>query len=157
VILGQCGRERDDIRGTTKQPILALEPVRRNEAHMDERPHMDELIARVSSATGMERETASKAVGLVLAFLRKEGPPQDVDALFAELPGAAEAAAAADSSGGSLFGGLMGLAGKLGALGLGMGEMQALGKELFGYVKEKAGEERVGQIAAAIPGLAQLL
>lgn len=118
---------------------------------------MDDLIARVSASAGIEPEVARKAVGLILAFLRKEGPASEVDALFAALPGAAEAAAAADAGGGSLFGGLMGLAGKLGILGLGMGEMQAVGKEVFGYVREKAGDERVGQVAAAIPGLAQFL
>ncbi len=119
---------------------------------------MDDLIARISASAGIEPEVARTAVGLILAFLRKEGPAQDVDALFAAMPGAAEAAAAADAGGGkSLFGGLMGLAGKLGALGLGMGEMQAVGKEVFGYVREKAGDERVGQVAAAIPGLAQFL
>ncbi len=119
---------------------------------------MDDLIARISTTTGLERDVALKAAGLVFSFLRKEGPTADVDALLAELPGAAEAAAAADSSaGGSLFGGLMGLAGRLGSLGLGMGEMQAVGKEVFAYVREKAGDERVGQVAAAIPGLAQFL
>lgn len=118
---------------------------------------MDELITRISASAGIEREVALKAVGIVFAFLRKEGPKPEVDALFAELPGAAEAAAAADAGGGGLFGGLLGLAGRLGSLGLGMGEMQAIGKELFAYVREKAGDERVGQVAAAIPGLGQFL
>lgn len=128
---------------------------------------MDELIARITASAGIDPEVARKAVGLVFAFLRKEGPAAEVDALFAEVPGAAEAAAAAadEKSGGGLLGGLMGtmggglmgLAGRLGALGLGMGEMQALGKEVFAYVREKAGDERIGQVAAAIPGLAQFL
>jgi hypothetical protein len=119
---------------------------------------MDDLIARISASAGIEPEVARKAVGLVFAFLRKEGPAPDVEALFAALPGAAEAAAAADSGGGGgLFGGLMGLAGRLGSLGLGMGEMQAVGKEVFAYVREKAGDERIGQVAAAIPGLSQFL
>jgi hypothetical protein len=118
---------------------------------------MDELIARISASAGIEREVALKAVGLVFAFLRKEGPASEVDALFATLPGAAEAAAAAEPGSSGLFGGLMGLAGRLGALGLGMGEMQAVGKEVFAYVREKAGDERIGQVAAAIPGLAQFI
>lgn len=126
---------------------------------------MDDLIARISATAGIEREVAQKAVGMVLAFLRKEGPAADVDALFAEMPGAAEAAAGAEAGGGGLLGGLMGsmggglmgLAGRLGSLGLGMGEMQVIGKEIFAYVREKAGDERIGQVAAGIPGLSQFL
>jgi hypothetical protein len=119
---------------------------------------MDELIARISASAGIDGDVARKAVGLVFSFLRKEAAAADVEALFAALPGAEEAAAAADSSGGgSLFGGLMGLAGKLGALGLGMGEMQVVGKEVFAYVREKVGDEHVGKVAAVIPGLAQFL
>ena len=51
----------------------------------------------------------------------------------------------------------MGLAGRLTTLGLGMGEMQTIGRQLFAYVREKAGDERVGQIVSAIPGLTQFL
>jgi hypothetical protein len=125
---------------------------------------MDELIARIAAASGSEPEVARKAVGVILDFLRKEGPQAEVDELFASVPGAAEAAAAAaDSSGalsslaGMMGGGLMGLAARLTALGLGMGQMQATGKEVFSFVREKAGDERVGQVAAAIPGLSQFL
>lgn len=123
---------------------------------------MEELIARITASAGVEPEVAGKAIGMIFAFLRKEGPAAEVDALFATVAGAAEAAAAADEKGGGLLGGLMGgglmgLAGRLGSLGLGMNEMQALGKEVFSYVREKAGDERVGQVAAAIPGLAQFL
>ncbi len=128
---------------------------------------MDELIARVAAAAGIEPDVATKAINIILAFLQKEGPPEEVNALFAEIPGAAEAAAAGatEGSGGVIGGlmsmmgggGIMGVAGKLTAIGLGMGEMQAVGKAVFGYVREKAGDERVGQVAAAIPGLSQFL
>jgi hypothetical protein len=76
------------------------------------------------------------------------------------------AAAAADESKGGILGGLlgmmpggglMGLAGQLSGLGLGMGEMQAVGKEIFAHAREHAGDETVGQVAAAIPGLHQFL
>jgi hypothetical protein len=128
---------------------------------------MEDLIARVAATAGVEPEIAQKAVGLILAFIRKEGPQQEVDALFAAVPGAAEAAdaAAAETGGGgaleglmgAMGGGLMGLAGRLTGLGLGMGEMQAIGRQVFAYAREKAGDERVGQVAAAIPGLGQFL
>jgi hypothetical protein len=51
----------------------------------------------------------------------------------------------------------MALAGQLTNLGLGMGEMQAVGRELFAYAREKAGDEAVGQVAGAIPGLGQFI
>ena len=127
---------------------------------------MEDLIARVAAAAGVEPEIAKKSVETILAFLRKEGPEAEVDALFAAVPGAAEAAGAAsgESGGGALNGmigamggGLMGLAGRLTGLGLGMGEMQTIGRQVFAYAREKAGDELVGQVAAAIPGLSQFL
>ena len=51
----------------------------------------------------------------------------------------------------------MGLASQLTDLGLGMGEMQIFGREVFAYVREKAGDELVGEIVSAIPGLGQFL
>ena len=130
---------------------------------------MEEMIARVAGAAGIDPTVAEKAVGVILAFLKKEAPDGPVGELFNSIPGAAEAAAAgeAQGGGGGLLGGLMGamgggggimgLAGKLTGLGLGMGEMQTVGKEIFAYAREKAGDEKVGQVAAAIPGLSQFL
>ena len=132
---------------------------------------MDELIARVAQAAGIDPEVARKAIGEILAFLQKEGPQAEVAQLLEKLPGGVDMAAAAASTdstgGGGLMGGLMGmmggggglmgLAGKLTGLGLGMGEMQAVGKELFAAGREQAGEDVVGQIAGAIPGLGQFI
>ena len=127
---------------------------------------MEELIERVAQAAGIEAGTARQAVAQILAFLQKEGPADAVNEVMAKLPGASElAATASEGSGGGLMGalgglmggGLMGLAGKLGSLGLGMGEMQTVGREVLGYARETAGEDKVGEIAAAIPGLSQML
>ncbi len=125
---------------------------------------MEDLIARVAAAAGVETEIAKKSVEMILAFVRKEGPEAEVDALFAAVPGATEAADAGSNGGGALNGligamggGVMALAGRLTSLGLGMSEMQTIGREVFAYVREKAGDELVGQVAAAIPGLAQFL
>src|SRR3981189_12012 len=91
------------------------------------RSRMEELITRIAAEAGIAPETAEKAVGMILGFLRKEGPPAGGGALFAAVPGATEAAAGGASGGapedpidvsGS---GLMGLAGQLTNLGLGMG------------------------------------
>jgi predicted lipid-binding transport protein (Tim44 family) len=128
---------------------------------------MEDLVARIAASAGIEDETARQAIGIILAFVRKEGPTAEVDELFATVPGAPEAAAASQEAGGAggmlsgLMGmmgsGLVGLAGRLTALGLSMEQMQAIGREVFAYVREKAGDERVGQVAAAIPGLSQFL
>ena len=129
---------------------------------------MDELISRVTQSAGIDAGVAQQAVGEILAFLKKEGPEGPVAEVFAKIPGAAEAADAAggESGGGGLMGalggmmgggGLMALAGKLTGLGLGVGEMQSVGKEVFAFAREKAGEDAVGQIAGAIPGLGQFI
>ena len=133
---------------------------------------MDELIARITQATGIDAATAQQAIGHILAFLKKEAPEGPIADLLAKIPGASELAATAEAGeggggGGGLMGalgglmggsgGIMGLAGKLSSLGLGMGEMQTVGKELFAHAREKAGEDTVGQIAGAIPGLSQFV
>jgi hypothetical protein len=124
---------------------------------------MEDLIDRIAADAGVEPGIAKKAVGMILLFLRKEGPKDEIHALFAAVPGAAEAAdAAANENGagaitGAMGGGLMGLASQLTGLGLGMGEMQIFGREVFAYMREKAGDELVGEIVSAIPGLGQFL
>lgn len=120
---------------------------------------MEDLIDRIAADAGVEPEIAKKAVGMILLFLRSEGPKDEIQSLFAAVPGAAEAAdeAANENGSGAFTGGLMGLAGQLTGLGLGMGEMQTFGREVFVYVREKAGDELVGEIVSAIPGLRQFL
>jgi hypothetical protein len=124
---------------------------------------MDELITRIATSAGIEPGIARKSAGMIFSFLRNEGPKDEIDALFAAVPGSAEAADAAageDAGGafaGAMGGGLMGLAGRLTGLGLGMVEMQTIGRQVFAYMREKAGDERVGQIVSAIPGLGQFL
>lgn len=124
---------------------------------------MDDLISRVSAATGLEPETARTAIGMVLRFLQKEGSPGAIGAIFDKVPGAREMAAgvagAEDAGGlsGVAGGGLMGLAGELGTAGLDMGEMQTLGREMFAHLRDHAGEDVVGELAGSIPGLGQFM
>jgi predicted lipid-binding transport protein (Tim44 family) len=130
---------------------------------------MEELIQRVAAATGVAPDKVQTAIGMIFAFLQKEGPKAEVDKLLAELPGAPEAvakAAANQSPGGFLAGlmgamggggGLMGLASQLMGQGLGMNEIQAIGKEVFAFAEEKVGKERLSQIVAAVPGLSQFV
>ncbi len=124
---------------------------------------MEELIERVSAATGLEPETSRTAVGMVLRFLQREAPSAASVAVFDKVPGAREAAAGAagEEDPGGLSGvagsGLMGLAGELGTAGLGMGEMQTLGREMFAYLRAHAGDDAVGELAGSIPGLGQFM
>src|SRR5215207_6544326 len=112
---------------------------------------MEELLARVTQKTGLDAATATRAIGIILAFLRKEGPPSEVNQLLAAMPGSEEVIAQAGDGGpGGLGGGLMGA-------GVSMGQMQPLGRELFAYGREKAGEDVMGPIVGSIPGLSQFV
>jgi len=128
---------------------------------------MDELVSLISTKVGIDAALARRAIGVVLAFLQREGPADEVNALIAALPGADQAIVDSQSapqggiiaSLGSLMGGggIMALGSELTALGLSMGQMQTLGRELFAYGREKAGEDVMGPIVGSIPGLAQFV
>lgn len=119
---------------------------------------MDELIDVLTSKVGIDRAVAEKTIGIILAFLRNEGPTEKVQALIDSIPGGSAAVAESESSGGIgglMGGGLMALGGKLMALGLGMGEIQSVARELFKFGREKIGAEKMGEIVAETPGLSQ--
>lgn len=118
---------------------------------------MDELVDRLVASTGVERAVAEKAVGIILAFLLKEGPSDKVQALISAMPGADAAVQAASGEGGFGMGGIMGVGTKLMAAGLGMDQMQGVTRELIAFAREKAGEDTVGEIVGSIPGLSQFV
>ncbi|MEA2976791.1 MAG: hypothetical protein QOF19_2311 [Alphaproteobacteria bacterium] len=122
---------------------------------------MDELIGRLIATVGVTREVAEKSVGIILDFLAKEGPPEKVQALINRLPGAdmllRSAAANGDGGGGMFGGGIMGAGTKMMAAGLSMGQVQSVTREVISYAREKAGEDAVGEIVGAIPGLVQFV
>ena len=135
---------------------------------------MENLIGRVAAAAETTPETARQAVALVLDFIKREAPEEAVDALLAKAPALNAIVASAASTVGEGMspavkglmgtgagamggGGLMALGGDLMALGLGMGQIQAVGKEVFDYARETAGDDVLGEISAAIPGLAQFI
>jgi hypothetical protein len=119
---------------------------------------MDELIGRLASKAGIDSAVAEKTIGIILNFLRSEGPSDKVQALIDQIPGA-EAAIAASSNGGGfarlMGGGLMAVGTRLMGLGLGMGEIQSVGRELFRFGRDKIGADRMGEIIAGTPGLSQ--
>jgi hypothetical protein len=116
---------------------------------------MDELVGRLVAELGIDPKVAEQAVGIILAFLIKEAPADKVKPLIDAIPGAQEAAAAAPSGGLFGMGGIMGVGTQLMGLGLGMGEVQDVARTLLGYAREKAGEDAVGELVGAIPGLSQ--
>jgi hypothetical protein len=122
------------------------------------RGNMDELIGRLATQAGIDEPLAEKTIGIILGFLRNEGPSDKVQALIDTIPGA-EAAIAASSGGGGLGrlmgGGLMALGTKLMGLGLGMGQIQNIARELFRFGRDKIGADQMGEIIAGTPGLSQ--
>lgn len=119
---------------------------------------MTELIDRIVERVGIERPIAEKAVGTILDFLSKEGSPEKVQALLAQLPGHEALIAAAAGEGGGLFGGMggiMGVGAKLMGMGLGMTEIQNTIRELMTYCRDHGAGETLNDIAASIPGLSQ--
>jgi len=98
-----------------------------------------------------------KTVGIILDFLRSEGPSDKVQALIDTIPGA-EAAIAASNEGGFITlmgGGLMAVGTRLMALGLGIGEIQNIARELFRFGRGKIGADHMGEIISRTPGLSQ--
>ena len=126
---------------------------------------MEPLIARIVQATGLDAAVVQKAVGMILAFLVKEGPQEEVGKLIDVMPGAQQAIAVSgdggpgESGGGfmGMGGGVMALGGKLMGLGISMGQMQVLGRELFAWGRETAGEDVMGGIVGGVPGLQQFV
>ncbi|WP_306225998.1 DUF2267 domain-containing protein [Bosea beijingensis] len=127
---------------------------------------MEELLTRVAAAAGINEELARKAIGIILAFLQKEGPAAEIGQLMAALPGAQELADAEGGAKGGMLGaigglmgggGVMALGGQLMSAGLSMGQIQSVSKEMFAVGREKAGEDAMGAIVGAIPGLSQFV
>jgi hypothetical protein len=121
---------------------------------------MDELIERLVAETGIDRAAAEKAVGIILGFLVKEGPADKIQPLLGKLPGAEALIAKVAGEGGGLggaMGGVMGAGMRLMSVGLSMGQVQSVTRTVIAYTREKAGEDAVGEIVAAVPGLAQFV
>ena len=121
---------------------------------------MDELIGTLATKAGIDDATAEKALGIVLGFLRSEGPSDKVQVLIDNISGAEATIAASNSAGGLsrlMGGGLMAVGSRLMALGLGIGEIQSLARELFRFGRDRIGTDRMGEIIAGTPGLSQFI
>ena len=120
---------------------------------------MDELLGRIAANVGISRPVAEKAVGIILDFLAREGPPETVRELTGRLPGSEAAIEAARAEAGPLggFGGIMGVGSRLMGAGLSMPEIQGVTREIIAYAREQVGEEAVGRFVEAIPALRQFI
>lgn len=129
---------------------------------------MEELVNRIMAAAGIESDLAQKAVAIILSFLNKEGPQDQMQLIFDALPGAQELVAQHDeASAGGLLGGLGSMMGggmgamaalnELNTAGLDMNGVQSVAKELISYAKEQAGDEVVNEVVSQIPGLSQIV
>jgi hypothetical protein len=119
---------------------------------------MDELIGRLATKAGIDDVVAEKTIGIILGFLRNEGPSDTVQVLIDQIPGAEAAISASGNNAGLgrlMGGGLMALGTKLMGLGLGMSEIQNVARELFRFGRDKIGADRMGEIIAGTPGLSQ--
>lgn len=135
---------------------------------------MENLIARVASAANISPAVARKAVALIGDFLQREAPEEAVRDLFDKAPAFPAIIASSTHTGGEGMGGglkglmgvaagamggggLMALGSELMSLGLDLDQVQTIGKEVFGYAREVAGDQVVGEISASIPGLSQFI
>lgn len=125
---------------------------------------MEELIGRITAKTGIDEDQAREAVAIILDFLNRDGPQDKVAKVIDSTPGARELLnERAEKKSGGFLGGLMGGMGAMGALneltqlGLGMGQVQTVTREVVAYSKEQVGEETVDEIIESIPGLSQVV
>ena len=114
---------------------------------------MDDLIAKIAANEDIDPAVARKAVAIIIAFLSREGPADQVKALFDKLPGARELAqeAAAGSSG------IMGVFNDLTSAGLGFGGIQRVTRAFVTYARGRVGDGAVDTVIGAIPGLGQFI
>ena len=119
---------------------------------------MDELTGWLASKAGIEDAVAEKTIGIVLGFLRSEGPYDKVQALIDKIPGAEAAISASENNSGLsklMGGGLMAVGSRLMGLGLGINDIQNITRELFRFGRDKIGEDQMRAIIAGTPGLSQ--
>jgi hypothetical protein len=114
---------------------------------------MDELVDQIAAKTGLDHGAARKAIGIIVSFLRREGPADQVDKMIDKLPGAR---ALADESG-VRSGGLLGVFNDLAGAGLGMTDIQAVANAFLNFAKAKLGDQEVEGVIRGIPGLSQFI
>lgn len=136
---------------------------------------MEELIQRITAATGIDPQAAEQAIGMILGFIKKHAPEGPMGELLNSIPGGDAAVDAnAGGGGGGLMGavggllgglggaaggagGLMALAGQLQGKGLDMGQIKTVGQQIFQYGEQQIGPDKIKEIAQNIPGLSSMI
>jgi hypothetical protein len=116
---------------------------------------MNELVDELAAKAGIDDAVAEKTIGIMLDYLRSEGPPETVQALIDGIPGAEAAIAAARNGSGLsqlMGGGLMAVGTRLMGLGLAMTDIQKIAREVFTFGRDKIGADRMDAIIAGTPG-----
>ncbi|WP_029059870.1 DUF2267 domain-containing protein [Stappia stellulata] len=127
---------------------------------------MEELVGRIAQAAGIGEDVARQAVKIILNFLNREGPSDQVQKILGALPGAQDVIET-EGGGSGFLGGLGGmLGGGMGAMaalneltsaGLDMSQVQSVTRELMATAREHVGAETVDEVVNSIPGLNQVL
>lgn len=135
---------------------------------------LETLIARAAEAAGLTPDQTRAALTGALGLLEKHAEPATLQALYAAVPGAQEAARSAEAKppGGGLFGGLMKSAGgvsgaavgdAMGALnrmkkvGVSKADLKRLLPAARDQVKAATGRDRLGDVIRTVPGVGPLL
>lgn len=118
---------------------------------------MQELLDRMMQNAGIDRAMAEKALVIILNFLNKEAPQDAVSKLLDTVPEARPLITS--QPGGFSFGGFgaMGALNEMTSAGLSMGQVQTVTKTVIDFAREKLGEDEVGRIVGAIPGLSAFI
>jgi hypothetical protein len=119
---------------------------------------MEELLTRMQQSAGIDRALAEKALGIILNFLNKEAPQDSIEKFLNAAPDA-RALIKPDQGGGFSFGGFgaMGALNEMTGAGLSMSQVQSVTREVITFAREKLGEDEVGRIVGAIPGLSAFI
>ncbi len=133
---------------------------------------MDELVGELASKAGIDAAVAAKSTGIIPGFLRREGPSDTVHVRFDIIPNAKAAVATTGNGAGRTrpigdglmaagmrrMGLVMSLFTSLGlfaSLGLSIGKIQNIVRELFRFGRDQIGADQMGEIIAGTPGLSQ--
>jgi hypothetical protein len=114
---------------------------------------MGESIGQPAAKAGVGGAVAEKTVDIMPGFVRSEGWSDKVETLIDRIPRADAAIAAANPGRGAS--GLIGVDKRLRAVGLGMGEIHSIARELLRVSLDKIGAGRMSEIIAGTPGLGQ--
>ncbi len=125
---------------------------------------MDDIVAMIGEAAGLDVVRAEKSVGIVFNLLQTQGNQEKIAELFGKLPGAQDMATRANSGGGlmgKMAGGMMGgpLAAitRLQAVGLSTDQQKIVMATVLSYCSKHAGSDLVKAAASNVPGVSGYL